>query len=105
MIVSGRLSYGQITLTRSEAIRVAEYSLECQILEMENYNYKLWVENQENKIDIIQNSNSRLELDIARLTASLNDEKHKRKRARKSRLIWGAIGFGAGILTYQYLTK
>ena len=104
-IVSRTLSYGQIVLNRAEALNVAEFTLDCQILEIENENYRLWVANQEDKIKSIMLSNNRLELNVVVLTKKLNDEQHKRKKARKSRLVWGAIGFGVGILTYQYLSK
>ncbi len=105
MIASRVLSYGQISLSREQAISVAEFTLDCQILEIENENYKIWVVNQERKIESIMLSNNRLELDVVRLTESLNDERNKRKNARRSRLIWGAVGFGVGIFTYRYFSK
>jgi hypothetical protein len=103
MIASRALSYGQIVLNRTEALNVAEFTLDCQILEIENENYRLWVINQEDKIESIMLSNNRLELNIMELTKKLNDEQHKRLKARKSRVWWGIGGVLVGFIIYDYM--
>ena len=37
---------------------------------------------------------------IQDLTKTLNDERHKRQKARKSRLAWGAVGIVSGYIIY-----
>ncbi len=112
MILLGKSSCAQIDSTvspilfsRIEAINIAEFVVECEILEIENENYRIWVDNQQEKIGILERDNSSQKAVIRTLTAKLNDEKNKRKKARKSRIIWAIGGAAIGVITYRYLTE
>jgi hypothetical protein len=96
-------SYAQICLDRGESVRVAEFVLDCEILEIENVNYKMWVDNQEKKIESMILIRNKLELDVVRLTKKLNDETSKRKKARKSRIVYAIGGVVGGFLIYDFL--
>ena len=108
LILSSKFCFAQldvVTLNRAESVGLAEFVIECEIIEIENENYRQWVAVQSEKIGILESDISKQSQTIEGLTARLNDEKHKRQNARKSRLIWGVAGAAIGVITYTYFTR
>lgn len=60
---------------------------------------------QENRYKILKSDYSILRDKNMKLTERLNQEEEKRKKARKSRLIWGAVGSLVGIIIYNMVVK
>lgn len=108
MIVSGLTSYAQssdslVCFTVNEARQIAKAAAECSVLQLEVDNYTRWNKDLQLQVDLLKAERADLQRLTKTLTANLNAETEKRKKARKQRLWWGVGGVLAGALTYAIL--